>query len=118
MKFGMPAMWAAWPFWMPCSSLVHTYGWCLATLTTTGCVPKPPKPCIGELQGLRFCMTHIGGRPGHYAKGIRSLLNATRPDVFMCGHSHLLKVQSDPSFGGLYADPGAQVCTDFTENAR
>ncbi|MEC8634737.1 MAG: YfcE family phosphodiesterase, partial [Bacteroidota bacterium] len=54
-----------------------------------------------EIQGLRFCMTHIGGRPGRYAKGIRSLLDATRPDVFICGHSHLLKVQKDPSFGGL-----------------
>lgn len=60
-----------------------------------------------EIQGLRFCMTHIGGRPGRYAKGIRSLLNETHPDVFICGHSHLLKVQRDPSFGGLYINPGA-----------
>jgi len=60
-----------------------------------------------EIQGLRFCMTHIGGRPGRYAKGIRSLLNETRPDVFICGHSHLLKVQRDPSFDGLYINPGA-----------
>jgi len=60
-----------------------------------------------EIQGLRFCMTHIGGRPGRYAKGIRSLLNETRPDVFICGHSHLLKVQRDPSFEGLYINPGA-----------
>ena len=60
-----------------------------------------------EIQGLQFCMTHIGGRPGRYAKGIRSLLNETRPDVFICGHSHLLKVQRDPSWGGLYMNPGA-----------
>ena len=60
-----------------------------------------------EIQGLRFCMTHIGGRPGRYAKGIRNLLNETRPDVFICGHSHLLKVQRDPSFDGLYINPGA-----------
>jgi predicted phosphodiesterase len=52
-------------------------------------------------------MTHIGGRPGRYAKGIRSLLNETCPDVFICGHSHLLKVQRDPSFDGLYINPGA-----------
>ena len=66
-----------------------------------------------ELQGLRFCMTHIGGRPGRYAKGIRNLLNATRPDVFICGHSHLLKVQTDPSFGGLYMNPGAAGLNGF-----
>lgn len=60
-----------------------------------------------KIQGIRFCMTHIGGRPGRYAKGIRSLLDANCPDVFICGHSHLLKVQKDPSFGGLYINPGA-----------
>ena len=60
-----------------------------------------------EIQGVRFCMTHIGGRPGRYAKGIRRLLDANRPDVFICGHSHLLKIQRDESFGGLYVNPGA-----------
>lgn len=60
-----------------------------------------------EIQGLRFSMAHIGGRPGRYAKGIRQLLDTHRPNFFICGHSHLLKIQSDPSFGGLYLNPGA-----------
>lgn len=60
-----------------------------------------------ELQGVQFSMTHIGGRPGRYAKGIRQFLNAQRPHIFICGHSHLLKIQNDPSFGGLYMNPGA-----------
>ena len=66
-----------------------------------------------ELQGIRFCMTHIGGRPGRYAKGIRNLLNSIRPDVFVCGHSHMLKVQHDDSFGGLYINPGAAGTQGF-----
>lgn len=60
-----------------------------------------------QIQGLRFSMTHIGGRPGRYAKGIRQFLNDQRPHVFICGHSHLLKIQNDASFGGLYINPGA-----------
>lgn len=66
-----------------------------------------------EIQGLHFCMTHIGGRPGRYAKGIRSMLNEYRPDIFICGHSHLLKVERDPSFDGLYMNPGAAGIQGF-----
>ena len=52
-------------------------------------------------------MTHIGGRPGRYAKGIRQGLNQHQPGLFVCGHSHLLLVKNDPSWGGLYVNPGA-----------
>ena len=52
-------------------------------------------------------MTHIGGRPGRYASGIRRGLDAHRPGLFVCGHSHLLLVKKDPSWGGLYLNPGA-----------
>ncbi len=57
--------------------------------------------------GCRVWMTHIGGRPGRYASGIRAGLQAHRPDIFICGHSHLLMVKKDPSWGGLYINPGA-----------
>jgi putative phosphoesterase len=60
-----------------------------------------------QLQGLRFTMTHIGGKPGRYAKGIPALLDAARPDVFICGHSHLLKIERDVRHGSLYINPGA-----------
>ena len=60
-----------------------------------------------EIQGLKFFMTHIGGRPGRYAKGIRAKLDIFQPDVFICGHSHLLMVKRDESWGGLYINPGA-----------
>lgn len=57
--------------------------------------------------GCNIWMTHIGGRPGRYASGIRAGLNQQRPDIFVCGHSHLLMVKKDPSWGGLYLNPGA-----------
>lgn len=52
-------------------------------------------------------MLHIGGRPGRYASGVRRLLTEKSPDLFICGHSHLLRVEKDPSWGGLYINPGA-----------
>lgn len=68
--------------------------------------------------GLNIWMTHIGGRPPAYAKGVLPELKQTRPDVFVCGHSHILLIQSVQSWGGLHLNPGAagvhgfhQTCT-------
>lgn len=44
-------------------------------------------------------MTHIGGYPGKYAPGIRTQLYNRPPHLFICGHSHILKVQFDPKLG-------------------
>lgn len=60
-----------------------------------------------EQAGMTILMLHIGGRPGRYAKGVRALLTHHRPDLFICGHSHLLRIERDESFGGLYCNPGA-----------
>ncbi|MEM6335373.1 MAG: metallophosphoesterase family protein [Bacteroidota bacterium] len=61
-----------------------------------------------ELEGVRFWMTHIGGRPGRWAKSIGPALRARRPDVFICGHSHILRIERVPSLGRmLYLNPGA-----------
>lgn len=60
-----------------------------------------------EIKGLRIWMTHIGGRPGRYDHRIREAVFADRPDVFVCGHSHICKVQFDKSIGGIYMNPGA-----------
>ena len=60
-----------------------------------------------ELQGLRILLKHIGGSPGHYDKDARVLLDAYKPDVFVCGHSHILKVMNDRQRGLLYINPGA-----------
>ncbi len=61
-----------------------------------------------KTDGLRFLMTHIGGRPGRWPKGIGPLLGRERPDVFICGHSHILRIERVNALGGmLYLNPGA-----------
>ncbi len=60
-----------------------------------------------ELEGIFFWMIHIGGRPGRYAKGIHEHLLAEKPGVFICGHSHICKVQQDKRYNMLYMNPGA-----------
>lgn len=60
------------------------------------------------VQGLRVWMTHIGGHPGRWAKGIGPVLQQERPDVFVCGHSHILRIERVRSLGGmLFLNPGA-----------
>ena len=60
-----------------------------------------------KVQGLTILMTHIGGSPGHYDLRARALIDRYKPDVFICGHSHILKVMNDKQFGMLYVNPGA-----------
>ena len=52
-------------------------------------------------------MTHIGGYPGRYDARIRTQLYNKPPQLFVCGHSHILKVQYDRSLGLLHINPGA-----------
>lgn len=62
---------------------------------------------IFETEGVKVVLTHIGGYPGKYAPGIRSRLQLSRPKVFVCGHSHILKVMPDRSLQVLVINPGA-----------
>lgn len=63
--------------------------------------------------GLRVWMTHIGGRPPKYARGILPTLQAETPDLFVCGHSHILLVQRVASWGGIHLNPGAAGISGF-----
>ena len=58
-------------------------------------------------EGVKVWMTHIGGYPGRYAPGIKSRLELSRPKIFVCGHSHILKVIPDRQLGVLTINPGA-----------
>ena len=62
-----------------------------------------------SIAGLRVYMTHIGGYPGRYSKPAREQLEARRGeiDLFVCGHSHILKVMPDRKYGLLHMNPGA-----------
>ena len=52
-------------------------------------------------------MKHIGGYPGHYDRSVAGLLLRRPPRLFIAGHSHILKVQQDPTLGLLHINPGA-----------
>lgn len=59
-----------------------------------------------ELLGFRIWMTHIGGQPKRYPPAIRRSLQEDPPDIFVCGHSHILRAEKD-RFGVLHLNPGA-----------
>ncbi|MEH0007696.1 MAG: metallophosphoesterase family protein [Flavobacteriales bacterium] len=59
------------------------------------------------LEGADIWITHIGGYPGHYPAKIRDALSANPPDIFVTGHSHILKVQFDKRLSLLHLNPGA-----------
>lgn len=52
-------------------------------------------------------MTHIGGYPRHYAPHIVDRIRAVRPRLFVCGHSHILRVMYDEVYDLLAVNPGA-----------
>lgn len=66
----------------------------------------PASQCF-ECGGMRVLMTHIGGSPGHYYPEARQLILRYRPGLFVCGHSHILKVMRDSRYNLLYVNPGA-----------
>ncbi|MCQ2171044.1 MAG: metallophosphatase family protein [Bacteroidales bacterium] len=60
-----------------------------------------------ECEGLKVLMTHIGGSPGHYDYRAHALIDSVKPDIFVCGHSHILKVMRDNANTLMYINPGA-----------
>ncbi|MDR2057941.1 MAG: metallophosphatase family protein [Dysgonamonadaceae bacterium] len=58
-------------------------------------------------------LTHIGGYPGKYASEIRREIYANPPQLFVCGHSHILKVQYDQQLQMLCLNPGAAGKSGF-----
>jgi putative phosphoesterase len=56
---------------------------------------------------MQVWMTHIGGYPGRYNPKVKPLLFAGRPDIFISGHSHILKVIYDKKLSCLHLNPGA-----------
>jgi hypothetical protein len=85
---------------------------------------KPLKGVYGNIDGqdirlefperLRFkceevdvLMTHIGGYPGRYAPKIKEEMYSNPPQLFLSGHSHILKVIFDDKIKCLHMNPGA-----------
>lgn len=66
-----------------------------------------------EVEGMKVLMTHIGGYPGRYDYKALRLIEAHRPDVFVCGHSHILKVINDKHYNMITINPGAAGIQGF-----
>jgi len=63
---------------------------------------------IWDVEGFKIWMTHIGGYPGNYSPAVRSMLPSVQPDIFICGHSHILKVMRDEKLNNMIVfNPGA-----------
>ena len=60
-----------------------------------------------KCEEVNVLITHIGGYPGKYSKGIKEKIQKLRPKLFICGHSHILKVIFDKKFNLLHMNPGA-----------
>lgn len=60
-----------------------------------------------EIGGLSVLMTHIAGYPGRYNRRALKLIESLQPQLFICGHSHILKVMRDQRHNHLHMNPGA-----------
>jgi putative phosphoesterase len=58
-------------------------------------------------ENVEVWMTHIGGYPGRYSPDIRNEIMKNPPELFITGHSHILKVMNDKKLGLLHMNPGA-----------
>jgi hypothetical protein len=66
-----------------------------------------PEVQLFQMEDVKVLMTHIGGYPGRYDPGAKQLIEKERPKLFVCGHSHILKVIYDPKYNLLHINPGA-----------
>ncbi|MBD5260872.1 MAG: metallophosphoesterase family protein [Bacteroides sp.] len=68
---------------------------------------KCPELEVFEVEGVKVLMTHIGGYPGKWSKGMKQLLKDNGIRLMVDGHSHILKVIYDKELGLLHINPGA-----------
>ncbi|NLA25059.1 MAG: metallophosphoesterase family protein [Bacteroidales bacterium] len=66
-----------------------------------------PKFLRFKIEELDVFLIHIGGYPGRYDFSVREYLQNNPPDLFVCGHSHILKVINDKKLNLLHINPGA-----------
>lgn len=66
-----------------------------------------------DCEGMKVWITHIGGYPGKYNQRIREEIKQNPPQIFIAGHSHILKVQWDKSIQCMHLNPGACGVSGF-----
>lgn len=72
-----------------------------------------PKVAVFTIEKVKVLMTHIGGYPGKYNPEIKPIINSEKPNLFISGHSHILKVMFDKKLNCLHINPGAAGKTGF-----
>lgn len=67
-----------------------------------------PEDLFFKCEGIDVWMTHIGGAPPRYNPRVKKMLPQHKPGIFICGHSHILRIARDAAQNGmLYINPGA-----------
>jgi putative phosphoesterase len=66
-----------------------------------------PESLVFTVEGVKVVMRHIGGYPGRYETAAVQMIIKEKPDLFICGHSHILKVMFDKKHQHLHINPGA-----------
>ena len=72
-----------------------------------------PLDNIFMCEDVKIYMTHIGGYPGRYSPHAREVIEREKPDLFICGHSHICKVMRDQKYNLLHINPGAAGVAGF-----
>ncbi|MBX7107825.1 MAG: metallophosphatase family protein [Chitinophagales bacterium] len=72
-----------------------------------------PEDLLFNCEGIRIFITHIGGYPNHYPSRVKRIIETARPDLFISGHSHILKIVRDPVCQLLHINPGAAGRSGF-----
>lgn len=64
-------------------------------------------------EGVDVWITHIGGYPGNYDRSVKPEIFRNPPKLFICGHSHILKIIYDKKLDLLHLNPGAAGSKGF-----
>ena len=72
-----------------------------------------PENQIFTIDKVKVVITHIGGYPGRYEPRLRQILLKEKPQLYICGHSHILKVIYDKKYKLLHINPGAAGHSGF-----
>ena len=66
-----------------------------------------PEDLIFEVENCKIFITHIAGAVGVYNQRVREIIKQEKPNILVCGHSHILKIMRDEKFNLLHINPGA-----------
>ena len=66
-----------------------------------------PENALFMCEQIKVFITHIGGYPNRYNLEAKKIIEQEKPNLFICGHSHILKIMYDKKYNLLHLNPGA-----------